>query len=153
MENLPTCGFSYSWISGCFFFIFVSLQIKSAGAKIVSITYPLGWAEQSHSTLGREMACAEEGPLRAVVRDGGTLVPATASSLLRCASSHPDESREALVPLQMWGGCLSFVAGWSTGREGSLHSLWCSFTRRHTRPFAGSSLATTLTFTEREEGF
>lgn len=105
---------------------FVSLQVENAGAKTVWIQHLLGWAGQGHSTLG-----SKAGMERAWILH----------LLLPWALENPEESR---------GVCADSNARWVfvlCPREGRL----CTASDAHSH--TQSSLATAVTFSEREERF
>lgn len=126
MENLPACLPTVSLMPEFQGFLCFLYRLKVLGLK-------LSWSLHGHVT--KRDNCGQG-------RDGGSLGPAAVSTLLCSGFLHLEESREGLVLLQTSGGCLSFLPGESTGREGSLHRL-----------FASGSLAIAVTCSEREERF
>lgn len=129
-------------------FFCVSLQIESSGAKTELTKYTLGWAEQSLSALGREMACDEEGPRPAAGRAGtaGAWVLLQHRPCSAAACCGPKKAERGLCCLKRKVGVCPSSRG---GSQGGTSSRTGSDAHSHA---CGRSQAA-VTFTEREEGF
>lgn len=119
-------------------FVTFPLQIKSTGSEVKLRKNLLGWAEQSHSARGKAVLSDEE-LCQGWRKPESCCIPKEAEMMGLCGFKHKVSA------------CPSSLDG-ARGRKASCTRA-VSPACTHSWPYAGSSLATAVTFSERQERF